>query len=1762
MKMPVSTVFIAWALLCIPMALHAGSPTGCNYKKADSISVGKSKSIKLVNEVDVDDGEAMDSGAYYLKFTAKRDQPYTVYTSGIKEDDNINVDIGDISYYDYDKEVYWPGIYVGMDSDSLNFRGILTVEDWDDEDWDDKYDKSVTVYIYVSGEVGASLTVTVVNAEVEEPITYGTEDHPLSIAPSNNPVTRTLIGGEFHFKANLEAGRKYKAGTLGGTSENLLDLSVMADENVDDPDLKDYAPWTDDYNSGYIIIPTQKGTHLFKVTGNDASQFSFNLQVVSSRQPGEHVNSANVSDTLALTTLNPTEAGVSADCTPGRRNDPESGFYDNVIDEQLFKLPSLAKGGLYSFSTSGAATNIIMELYDAKGTRLARNTCGSTNGLDCLIAYRMPAAGDYYVGVCQALVDDEDEDEVPLYASCTITAKAVAANAGTLDSFDPQDDSWDAEPSALAPAIGTLADDVIACGSVHANHTLGLTDWVDTYSIGARKGLIYRLQSSTTNAAVAACLRLTASVYTFVNKKRTDVATIDNLADGGSFTASENATYYIEVSVAGGQGVDYGPYNMHSLACAQKGAALGMLTVNLSGATKAEGAYWTLASDKPAAPYYDGDSILLQEGSYSVKFATVNNWSAPATREVRVDPNAVTTVDAKYSDTYDVEGSDAKAGDGSISGKKVTTLSPSTKEGKVSRSLWSSDAADWYKFTVKPNSFYSFYLQPSSKLGDATITIYGANGKSVIAAGTSLEFLCREAGGTYYVCVSHATSAAEDSQYTMQYAMKQVGCVALGASSYSVKDSALSVSIPVNRTGGKDGRVRVRYATQAVTAIPGTHYVPQNGYLEWDDGNAKSTNVVITLIPDLVAHWEPDRSFKLLIAALDPSEFQAGDIAPMIGASEAVVTIQDATKQPAAPKPAEEGVVDLIDYAKRFTAADGMTVKSSKKGAWILDDAGILHSGEIQAGQKAEITLSLTGPGRFEFEPLFNKDEGDASSFTCTIGKEKAFDCETGVSVTRYVGAGTTTVKFTLSCAKDSVSAPVVSFMPQDDGEPFGWKALPKPELVSPLAGEVSVAAKCPNEEEMVTFMWKGADDPQIAYIFSLDADQNKLKKSAAGIKFSAADGILPAPEKSVLVYCRDCVSGDYNEGKQLASGKTYYWRVDSAFVENGEVMLVNTNSTIWTVTPLQCDGTPTAVIASGVDAMGREVSSLERNGTAYPVALAQGVPCEIALGGTNVASDAKASYALVKGSALPAGLQLKNGVISGIPSKAGEFTAIIQISQTRTVNKKNVTTAGGTVALAITVEPAGVSSGTFNGILETEDSRIADSGTALASMAIGSLTFTASDAGKLSAKVSVGGATYSFSAPSWGETVPLLENGLPGVAATLYAPPVTLTVNRAKVVCTNVLTVTACRAGVGDIEAATTPLSAEMTLYVLSPDKTELLTNVVWTGSAVRNNAKTKSVADAIAETFTGYYTVSLATDESVDYVNGYGYITLTVDKNGASAKVAGVLADGSTQISASSVPGYRQENANGVAEIAVPVYFGKGSVAFGGWLRLSPDDTGVVVVNSDSTLRWINTAATATYDGGEGFSMSLTPFGGYYNTLYNLQAYYLDYTFKVKDLAVDSLPEEIWGGRTPVAWPGMNEEVLQIAGNNITVSKQVKSMRSDDKKLVDWENTINPANLVFTFKQATGIYSGSFELWVGNADSGEETVQMKLGTFKHQGVLLMNRGDSAVSFEEAVMPGFYLAPVKLQDENNKPRTWNASLPFAIVPEELFNDWSEGFPE
>ena len=622
---------------------------------------------------------------------------------------------------------------------------------------------------------------------------------------------------------------------------------------------------------------------------------------------------------------------------------------------------------------------------------------------------------------------------------------------------------------------------------------------------------------------------------------------------------------------------------------------------------------------------------------------------------------------------------------------------------------------------------------------------------------------------------------------------------------------------------------------------------------------------------------------------------------------------------------------------------------------------------------------------------------------------------------------------------------------------------------------------------------------------------------------------------------------------------------------DEGNVRLVNTNKAVWAF-KTSVAGAPVAAIVPARDVSGAAVEELVAAGE--PVTVVQGVQVTNLVFGSETAG---VTWSLASGAKLPAGLSVdkKTGAITGVPQKTGDFAVAVQATAGRDV--------GPAVAFMLHVEPLELAAGTFNGLVETSDASVVD-GAGIENNAIGLLTVTVAESGKISATVTVGGTKYAFKADGYDGLVEL-ANGQPGVSATMTAASAIKGY-------TNTLMIVACRAGTNEWAAVDTPLNAELTLNIPAADKkTVAAEDVAYTAFALRDNTKFKQVLAAQAP-YIGYYTVTLPVTgaSSVGSPQGNGYLTLTLDAKGK-AKIAGVAGDG-TSLSGSAVTGYISNDDDGASAVYLPVYVASKTTGVGGWVRLVLSNAATVdgsdissgamlpVVDGESTLVWINSDAHAAYDGENwsSFSVELSPVGGYYSTIANLQAYYKKYALYLVDLNDGGqLPEALKGdGYEWSAYPGMLTSddgesahglYVDMVVNTPTVEKSViqNTLDANGKKtkLIDWSNSVNPCKFTLSFKSATGVFSGAFDLYASKYDdSGVETEQKKVGSFKHQGVLVMTRDESApLAIEDGVMSGFYTAPAKLVDATDKKTyTWNASYQLLIGAEEIVNPPTEGW--
>ncbi len=482
-----------------------------------------------------------------------------------------------------------------------------------------------------------------------------------------------------------------------------------------------------------------------------------------------------------------------------------------------------------------------------------------------------------------------------------------------------------------------------------------------------------------------------------------------------------------------------------------------------------------------------------------------------------------------------------------------------------------------------------------------------------------------------------------------------------------------------------------------------------------------------------------------------------------------------------------------------------------------------------------------------------------------------------------------------------------------------------------------------------------------------------------------------------------------------------------------------------------------------------------------------------------------------------------------------------------------------------VKTEQVGLESGTFFGLL-SEDGSVLTNG--LPSLASVTLTASAANPAKLSAKVALAGKNYTFAATGWDEGE---EDGTVSKELLLAQKVNKIdeeTGRSVSVMVTNTLTITVVSGATGTpddwMRAGGT---ATLVMNVPDANNKGYQEEVVYRGSIYRNNAKIQDYLTAVTN-FTGYYTVALA-PEAVSAFDGIpagnGYVTLTIDNKGT-VKAAGMLADGATKPSLSVaacalVPD--EASANGYS-MRVPLYFAKSPVVFGGEMRLYADDSGTVVVDSCETLVWKNDNAALTYSGEEGYSIDLDPVGGFYDTIINLQTHYLNCAFQVETSGIDEFPEEnLAAGYVFSTDVEPNGTPVALAGDVFSTAKKVLVK---DGKLNDLAASVNPLNVQVKVARATGLVSGTFSLWSEN-EAG--TAQKEITGFKHNGVLVLSRDALAPLSEEVAAAGFCYKAVKVTEKNETTgrttsRNWTFSLPFNLLavdqgePDWWADDWGE----
>lgn len=532
--------------------------------------------------------------------------------------------------------------------------------------------------------------------------------------------------------------------------------------------------------------------------------------------------------------------------------------------------------------------------------------------------------------------------------------------------------------------------------------------------------------------------------------------------------------------------------------------------------------------------------------------------------------------------------------------------------------------------------------------------------------------------------------------------------------------------------------------------------------------------------------------------------------------------------------------------------------------------------------------------------------------------------------------------------------------------------------------------------------------------------------------------------------------------------------------------------------------------------------------------------------------ADGTAKSVRITAGKLPDGIKVeqdrttKEWFVRGVPTKAGYFCAVV----TDSTDSRNPVEIG---TYAFNVIAAGTSIGTFNGLLEQDGSALTNG-----FPSIGTVKLTMTTAGRLSASVAVGGRNYSFSGTGFDEAVEL--DAVAGKRLLTAELPLVQKVGT--VTYTNVLTVALTDGADTDLDLLGAVIgSVELKMAVPDDNNRGAQEDIVYRAELYRDNAKNADYLAAFAA-FKGYYTVSLPiVNPEEGKPQGNGYLTLTLNENGT-CRTAGKLADG-TSISSSLTPALIGDLADPeTCEVLMPVYMARKPMVFGGVLhiRFVETDSGEVlpVVDSTACLRWASDNAALTYYGDEGWNYELSPAGGWYDTVYNLQTYFLNHDFSVDAGASDELPAELLtSGYKFISETMPTGQALWLEGNKLVVDRQVL-VKDPVTRLNLFGESVNPSGVTVSFNRATGVLTGAFSVWSDGADARGNTVQRQISGFKHEGVLLLSRDAFSLLDPSVWTAGYYLAPGVTSVETKK--RYIDSRPFNVISTDLgdIDAWAE----
>ncbi len=1720
----------AFAATAFLIAACSHGAAGSSFSSPLSYSVGKTQTFTLVNEIY--EGELYDSGVAYIKVPLKQGTQYTFWTTGLTEESFVSFDSIVYTYkWDGDLMDSWIG-NVEMETKTANYRGYVTSDDWGY--LADSEDKPIAYFLVLSGDVGATVTISSSEGIVPEPIPVGDYLNPATFTVASTTETsksaKLLDDGSYYFLAQkLETGKRYRFATAGGTPAAMLSLDIGGNHAF-------HTSTTNDANAEAYLIPEAAGDYEISIHGNGGQNASLKYNISPARTPAAHTD-------LFATLAPSADPWIQANVPVDPRNMTET-YYDRIIDSSLIKLTGLKKDTSYLveavYADAQSKGTSILEVYNAAGATIQTNRLGGIAPFGQRLVFKPTLDGDYWVGIGQDVFDS-----TPKYTNLTCTL--AIQDLGTLPA--EANDTPEGATPLLPKLVAQMSED-----SIITNAAFSAANSVDWYRLDSLAGITYSFAAPSIDHIAERPMNL--SVYTVDAKGKATLVSGGNLGDPQStltFSPAKAGTYYIKASLPDGIGCDYA-YTFHSWVNAND---YGVLSVDLMGAVDGR---WNIKGD--TAKFEGGANLLIAKGPKTIQFSTVSGWTKPADTNITVTAGyPATSLVAYYNDTFDAK-------DHLLA--SPTALAPTAKGLTLNRSLWSGDPRDLFKLAVKNGTVYTLKL--TQTFGAPYIRVYrnaaqapnGTVSGQIIAEGTDIRFTAREAAN-YIVEIGHDNPAAPvDSSYVLSALAQNVGTVSIEKAAYTVREGTAKIDIKITRTA-KDGAVRVRYSTFEDTAKAGLHYQPASDIIAWKDGESTAKTVSVILIPDLTPTFNPDRAFNLALD-LVPEDLTEGNLVPLLNITQSTVTITEVTKQaPGTLGFSGTGDIEPQPFANARTPAVNVAA-GERLTLWIDRTAGA--NGEV--GVRVQTLAKTAQPGD-HFEEI-DQDliwaDGDLTAKEITVDTtladeapipERTFTVKLTALKTTEAAARLGAAAVTVTIRDPGIAQTSAEWLADPETKAIGLTVkdaaknwfidqtgnlrsaalttkpatltvtapasgllLFTPALVGAEAGDTFTGAiartpafECDAGEELVkylaarstlTFTAKAAAAGGEAYASFFSGGEAPFRwipvepaeligpADKAAINVTAADfEFLWTQPASTNVTFRfllaESVKGLESNPILEQTGsehffctsctlqtfehkKTYYWRVDTLVdLDNATVAEFKGSPRSFTYFE---EGAPVTHV---LDAAGDPIAGDPATGGIVEFALVQGLAVSIPL-----ATDSNAArliYTLLSGK-LPDGLKLANGLISGVPAKPGSFTATLRA------------TDAASVTLAFSVEPVNLAAGVFNGSFATTN--VTAAAEAARQLEFAGAAFTAAATGKLTAKVNWGGKSHAFSGNGFTEDLTDPETGLPCLRAELSA-----VVKINNVTCTNVFDVTVCRAAAGEPGALDRPAKINRIVLHQSPrtSRTGVIAAAFENGSLFRNNAKEAATLAQAAE-WAGYYTVALPFDNTGDTAlpNGAGTATLTLDAKGT-AKFAGVLPSGS--FAAASPPVFvADSDGQGTPIVRIPLYTGTAVTAACGEIILSAetDEDGNPLVVATGTVGW--NSVDPKIAPAAGFALEAPAVGGFYDKTTNLQAFYKDFTFKGR-LDEAYAPSGLDATYTRLAYLPNGTLDFTLSGDTMTAEKRVLVKNG---KLNDFEASVNPSNFTIKFTRATGLFTGTFALWYEGESRGAPV--QKEQSVKYQGILV----------------------------------------------------------